>query len=240
MSAPRSLRVFRRWPAAVAVLLVMAVWPRQAAAQVWIGSDGPRRGSVTISGGVVSFGGFDLGTRNAEETRNINTGSGPFALFAVDSRVARAPGAQLRAGVYLSPAISIETGLQYGRPKLSSRLSGDAEQAPDVTAVETVTRYLVDGSVLFHLTPLAFAGHRGMPFFGVGGGYLRELHDQNELVETGREYHAIGGLELWFGRRSPRFGVRADVGASMRDGGADFRSGRRTVPTAGVSLVYLF
>ena len=240
MSAPRPRRVGRRWLAGVAAVLIVAGWPRQAGAQVWLGSDAPRRGSIEISGGVVWFGGFDLGARNAEETRNINTGSGPFALFAVDSRVAAAPGARLRAGVYLSSAISVEGGLQYGRPRLSSRLSGDAEQAPDLTAGETVTRYLVDGSLLFHLTPLAFAGRRAMPFFGAGGCYVRELHDQNELVETGREYHAIAGMQVWFGQRSPRFGVRADVGASMRSGGTDFRSGRRTVPTAGVSIVYLF
>jgi hypothetical protein len=34
--------------------------------------------------------------------------------------------------------------------------------------------------------------------------------------------------------------MRVEAGASIRDGGVDFRSGRRTVPTAGVSLAYLF
>jgi hypothetical protein len=224
----------------MAVMALVAVWPADAAAQVWIGSDAPQRGSVEISGGVVSFGGFDLGTRNAEETRNINTVTGPFALFAADSRVAGAPGAQIRVGVYLSKAISLETGLQFGRPMLSSRLSSDAEDAPGVTADEPMTRYLVDGSLLLHLTHLSFAGGRGVPFLSGGGGYLRELHERNEYVETGREYHASAGLKLWFGQRTPRFGVRADVGASMREGGTDFRSGRRTVPTAAVSLSYLF
>jgi hypothetical protein len=221
-------------------MTVLAAWPADAGAQVWVGSDRPQRGSVEISGGVVSFGGFDLGTRNAEETRNINTGTGPFALFASDSRVKAAPGAQIRIGVYLSRAISLEAGLQYGRPMISSRLSGDAEGAPDVTADETITRYLVDGSLLLHLTGLSFAGGRGMPFLSGGAGYLRELHDLNEYVETGREYHATAGLKLWFGQGAPRFGLRADVGASIRDGGIDFRSGRRTVPTGGVSLAYLF
>lgn len=240
MTAPASESVCWRRFAFVAVTALLAVWPADAVAQVWIGSSAPRRGSVEISGGAVSFGGFDMGTRNAEETRNINTGTGTFALFAADSRIAAAPGAQLRVGVYLSPAISLETGVQYGRPRLASRLSGDAEQAPGLTAAETVTRYVFDGSLLFHLSRLSFAGGRGVPFLSGGGGYLRELHERNELIETGREYHAAAGLKLWFGQRSPRFGLRADVGASIRNGGTDFRSGRRTVPTAGLSLAYLF
>jgi hypothetical protein len=141
--------------------------------------------------------------------------------------------------VYLSKAISIEAGLQYARPTLSSTLTSDAEDAPDLTAVETITRYMVDGSLVLHLTGLSFAGGRGVPFLSGGGGYLRELHERNEFIETGREYHSSAGLNLWFGR-TPRLGLRVDAGASIRDGGADFRSGRRTVPTAGFSLAYLF
>ena len=228
-----------RWRAPMAVLFLLACWPADADAQIWIGSDAPQRGSVEISGGVVVFGGFDMGSLDAEETRNINTGTGSFTLFTADSRVGAAPGAQLRVGVYLSKAISIEAGLQYGRPKLSTTLTSDAEDAPDLTAEETTTRYLVDGSLVLHLTRLSFAGGRGVPFLSGGGGYLRELHDRNEFIETGREYHATAGLKLWFGR-TPRVGLRVDAGASIRDGGSDFRSGRRTVPTASVSLAYLF
>jgi hypothetical protein len=223
----------------MAALFLLAIWPADADAQVWLGSDAPRRGSVEISGGLVYFGGFDMGSLNADETRNINTGTGPFTLFATDSRAGAAPGAQLRVGVYLAKAISIEAALQYGRPKLSSRLTGDAEDAANLTAEETTTRYLAQGSLVLHLTRLSFGAGRGVPFLSGGGGYLRELHEQNEYIETGREYHATAGLNLWFGR-TPHVGLRVDAGASIRDGGADFRSGRRTVPTAGFSLAYLF
>jgi hypothetical protein len=228
------------WFGSVVFVAILAAWPAAGAAQVYIGSDAPRRGSVEISGGVVAFAGFDMGTRNAEETRNIGTGTGRFALFAAESRVAAAPGAQLRVGVYLSHALSLETGLQYGRPALSTTLSSDAEQAPDLTASETVSRYLVDGSLVFHLNRAAFAGGRGVPFSAGGGGYLRELHERNEFMETGGEYHAGAGVKVWFGPGTPRFGLRADVGASVRSGGTDFRSGRRAVPTGSLSLAYLF
>ena len=228
------------WIASTAVVILLACWPGRADAQVWLGSNPPRRGSIEISAGVVSFGGFDMGTRNAEETRNINTGTGPFALFAAHSRIAATPGAQVRVGAYLSRRLSLETSLQYGRPTLSTSLSSDAEEAPSLTAADTITRYVVDGSLLFHLTQLAFAGGRGVPFLAGGAGYLRELHESNEFVGTGREYHATAGLNLWLGQGKHRVGLRADGGATVRQGGADFRSGRRTVAAAGASVAYLF
>ena len=73
-----------------------------------------------------------------------------------------------------------------------------------------------------------------------GAGYLRELHEEDALVEEGVEYHAGAGLKWWFGQGSRRFGVRGDVGMSVRDGGFDFDEGARVVPVAGVSLVYTF
>ena len=112
----------------------MSASPAAAHAQVGAGPDQPHKGSVEIGAGVISFAGFDLGTANAEETRNINTGTDPFTLFVSDSRMGGAPGAQFRVGVYLSKAVSLESSVQYARPTLSIRLSNDAEQAPDVTA----------------------------------------------------------------------------------------------------------
>jgi hypothetical protein len=229
-----------RWGTVTAVVLLVSAWPGSADAQVWRGSDPPRRGSVEISGGVISFSGFDLGNRNAEETRNVNTGADPFTLFASGSRMGGGPGAQFRVGVYLAGALSLESSLQYGRPRLSTRLSNDAEQAPGLTAEDTITRYVADGSVLFHLTHLSFAGGRAVPFLAGGAGYIRELHDSNEFVQTGHEYHAGAGLHLWFGEGTHRLGFRADVGASMRSGGADFGTASRTVPTGGASIAYLF
>jgi hypothetical protein len=230
----------RAWGAVIAVVLLVSAWPAAAEAQLWRGSDAPRPGSVEITGGVISFAGFDLGNRNAAETRNINTGADPFTLFAAGSRIGGAPGAQFRVGVYLAKAVSLESSVQYGRPKLSIRLSNDAEQAPGVTADDTITRYVADGSVLFHLTHLSFAGGRAVPFISGGAGYIRELHDANEFVQTGHEYHAGAGLHVWFGEGTHRLGFRADVGASMRDGGADFGTGSRTDPTGGASIAYLF
>lgn len=203
-------------------------------------SGGPRPGAVEISAGGAFTGRMDLGATDAEQTRNINTGTGRFVLFSTASEVEAAPSAVVRGAVYLTRAVAIEAGFHYSRPRLSVRLSGDAEQAPAVTARETLSRYVVDGSLVLHLTGLSFAGGRGVPFLAGGGGYLRELHEQNELMQTGREYHAGGGVKLWMGSRRPRVGLRLDGGLSLRSGGADFSAGRRAMPTAGASILYLF
>jgi hypothetical protein len=161
-------------------------------------------------------------------------------LFTATSRVKPSLGLQGRLGVFISKSVSLEAGIQFARPTLSSRLSDDAESAPDVTATETLTRLIADGSLVLHLSGLSFAGGKGVPFVRGGAGYIRELHEKNEVIETGREYHAGAGLHVWFGQRKHRVGLRTDLGISVRNGGADLSDATRTVPTAGVSLAYLF
>ncbi len=221
-----------------AALLLAGAWP--AGAQVWIGrgGPGPRGGSVEFSGGVLWAQGFDLGSAAAVLTRNPTTGSTPFTLFNSDTQLDAAPGAQARLGVYLSRRISVEGGVQYSRPTLSTRLSGDVESADSITISETITRYIFDGAVVVHLGDVG--GGRAVPFVTGGAGYIRELHAGNELVETGTQYYAGGGVKVWFGQARRRLGIRGDVGVAVRDGGFDFKEGRRTVPTAGASLLYLF
>jgi hypothetical protein len=226
--------------ATLCAVVLSAAFPAASQAQVYLGSAAPHRGSWEVSGGASWSDGYDLGTSSADLTRNTGTGTGPFELFTSNTRVTTSTGGQGRLGVYLSRSVALEAGLQFLRPVVSSRLTNDAEEAEDTTATETISRYVVDGSVVFHLTGLSFAGGRGVPFLTGGAGYLRELHDRDELIETGRTYHGGAGLKLWFGQGARRLGVRADVGLAMRDGGFDFSDGRRTLPTAGFSLAYLF
>ena len=204
------------------------------------GGDAPRAGSKEFSGGATWSHGYDLGATRATLTRNPGTGTTPFELFSADTRIDAAPAAHARLGVYVARSVSLEGGVQYSRPMLRTRLGNDAEGAAAITATETVTRLVIDGSVLFHLWPASFGGGRGVPFIIGGGGYVRELHQGNELIETGREIHVGGGLKYWFGSGRRRAGLRADVGVSMREKGIDFGDARRTVPTAGVSLLYVF
>ena len=68
----------------------------------------------------------------------------------------------------------------------------------------------------------------------------RDLHDGNALIETGAEYHGMAGVKWWSSSRPRRWGIRGEGGFSVRDGGFDLGEGRRTVPVASASLLYLF
>ena len=133
---------------------------------------------------------------------------------------------QARIGFVVTPALVVEGGFRFTRPVYQVRVSGDAEGAADTTVEETLSQYVFDGSVVWQFTRAAFAGGRAVPFVFGGAGYLRELHEEDALVEEGLEYHAGGGLKWWFGQGRRRFGVRGEAGISIRDGGFDFKDGR--------------
>lgn len=232
-----------RTAARVACVAALLVAPgREASAQVWMsgGGPGPRRGSWELSGGALWAGGYDLGREDALLTRNPPTGSTPFHWFSSRTRLEPRAGAQARVAVYVTRALALEGGVQYSRPQLSIRLSDDAEGADPATATSPLTRYVVDGSAVFHLLRFSFANGRGVPFVSGGAGYVRELHRDNELLETGTEIHGGGGVKIWFGGGNRRIGLRAEAGMTSRSGGFDFRDGRRTLPTAGASMLFLF
>lgn len=232
--------VLRFSRAVVCAAIGCGLGARPASAQIYVPHDVPRAGSLELSGGLVWSGGSDLGSASADLTRNPGTGTGPFVLFTTDSQIDAGVGLQGKFGVYLAPSVSVEGGLRVARPDLAVKLSGDAESAPDVTATETLTRYVIDGSVLFHLTGASFSGGKGIPFVLGGGGYLRDAHEKNEVIETGHEFHVGAGLHYWFGEGKNRVGVRGDVGISIRSGGVDAADKSRTVPTVAGSIAYLF
>jgi hypothetical protein len=218
-----------------ALLMVLSATP--CVAQVYIGRATPRAGSVEVSGGLLAAAGKDLPDVSATLTRNPGTGSGGFELFRSDATLTTAFGGQARVGFYFSPKLAVEGGVQYARPRVEVRLTGDAESAANTTASETVASYLFTGSLVYH-----FGRNTGRirPFLAAGGGHVRDVHAGNGLVDTGNEFHAGAGFKSWFGRGRSKVGIRADVTASMRDGGVGAEESRRIVPTAAFSLAYLF
>jgi hypothetical protein len=218
----------------VAALLVGGA--SDAAAQRYVGSGGPRPGAVEISGGGMWSAGQDLASHDALLTANPGSGLSSVKLFSSEPTLDPVVGAQALVGVYLTRALAIEGGVQYSRPTLSVRLTDDFEDAPDVTATSAISQYLFTGSVVYHF------GRPGRvaPFIAVGGGQLRDVHSGNELIETGTEYHGKVGVKIWTGHGRGRFGIRAEGGLSVRNGGFNFDEDQRIVPTAAVSLAYLF
>ncbi|MCA1558851.1 MAG: hypothetical protein LC753_01890 [Acidobacteria bacterium] len=230
------------WRLAASVVLSLAV-ASPAAGQVLIRKrvrEVPRTGAWEVSAGAVWLAGFDLEDRTAALTRNSTTDTSPFEQFTTTSRLAAATGVQGRLAYYVTRSVAIEAGARYAKPTLAVRITGDAEQAADVTAEEKVSHYVFDGSVVVHLPQLSFASGRAVPFFALGAGYVRELHEGDELVETGTEYHGGAGLKVLSAPGARRSGLRVDVGISSREGGLDLPDRRSTQTFAAVSLLYLF
>jgi hypothetical protein len=217
----------------VAVFLVSFGVAAPAMAQP-VAAAGPRPGRLELSGGGVFVGGYGLGERKAELTPN--SGSSSFEEFTTGNRVRQAFGVQARIGFAVTPAIVLEGGVRFTRPVYEVSVSGDVENAVDTTIEETLSQYVFDGSLVWQFS----RGGRAVPFVFGGAGYLRELHEEDALVEEGVEYHAGGGFKWWFGQGGRRFGVRGEVGISIRDGGFDFKDSQRVVPVVGGSLVYTF
>ena len=226
--------------AAKPLLISLAVLSLTAAAeaQVYLGSDAPRRGSFEAAGGGMFAPGFDLGSVTAELTRSTPTEK--FDLFTSDTEVSGFPGAFVRLGYYLADSVSVEGGFRYARPIISVRLSGDAESAPDLTADETASHYVFEGSARWHLRNLSFASGSAIPYLSGGAGYLRELHEGNQLVETGQEYHALAGINFWLGSGTHRFGLRFEGGLSARKKGFDPDESLRMQPIVFGGVAYLF
>lgn len=224
----------------VLVLCAICTMASPAAAQLLSRPEAPRRGSWEIGGGATWGASTDFGEQRAQQTRNPTTGSEPFDVFVADSSLQSAPGVQAYVAFYLTRAISLEAGARYARPQLRVRLSSDVEDAEPITAEEDVSQYQFEGSLVLHLTNLTFANGRAVPFVIGGAGHVRDLHQGNELVETGSEFHGGGGLKWWFGSGPGRWGLRVEARATSREGGFDLAEDRRTVASAAVSLAYLF
>lgn len=206
-----------------------------ASAQPYIGSTAPRRGSIEIGAAGLWNGGHDAGGRSASETPNGSGGAAPLTLFTATSRVRPSLGGDARVAVYLSARTAVEGTLQYSRPILEVRLANDFENAAPVTAEGQVTSYIAGASLLYH-----FGTGRLVPFVSGGGGYVRQLHEDNADLVTGSEIHAGGGLKYWFGARRRRFGLRLDAQASARTRSAEFEQKRRILPAVAGGLTYLF
>jgi hypothetical protein len=216
------------------VAALLLVTPLSVCAQPYLGTAGPDAGTIEIGGGVVWLQGYDAGGSSALETRNTTGGPGPLTLFETDSQVLSATGVAAQIGVYLGRRVSAEGVFQYSRPILRLRPASDFENADPVNIDGQVTTYVVGGSVLYH-----FGDGRVVPFVSGGGGYVRQLHEDNAVLVTGSEIHGGGGVKIWFGS-AHRLGFRLDAQVSSRDKAVAFEEKRRNIPTVGAGLTVRF
>jgi hypothetical protein len=187
-----------------------------------------------VSAGITWAGGYPLGDAVASTRRNATGTSTPpsFTLFRADTELTSASGMQARIGFGLIENLSIEVAGSMARPRLAISIAEDPETEATTLAGSEVTQYIVDVGAVYSL-PWTL-GNRTTPYAVVSFGYLRQLHEDRSVVETGRTLQFGGGARFWLrGTEASNraVGVRAEFAAVMRTGGVDFADARRTFPT---------
>ena len=116
-------------------------------------------------------------------------------------------------------------------------ITADAEAPSQELAGEKLQQYVFDGGITWQL-PVS-TGPRLALFVSGGGGYLRQLHEERTLGETGQVYYTGAGARYWLRGghgASKALGVRGDVRVNVRRKGIDFEDKMRTYPTFSVFL----
>jgi len=190
-------------------------------------------GRMQISVGPRWTGGSSLSRGDANET----TSSGSeFRLFTASTTLARATSVDARFGYAVSHRLRALVSGSYGKPALRISVSNDAENAAPITATERIQQFVVRGGAAWAVLEAS----RFAPFVAAEIGYLRELHSEQTLVQTGRVVEFGGGATYpLVSRRSGRFkyvGARVDARAVMRSKGAALDGGVRVAPAVGVGL----
>jgi hypothetical protein len=221
----------RRMTALLAIAWVAAASP--AAAQSTATS-----GRVEVGGGLLWIGPQPLGSRTATET--TGTG-GTLPLFTETSTLSGAPGVDVRIAAKVTPTFEAEASASYARPTVRTQLGNDFESAPALTATERLQQFTVSGGANWYFLRRSSTV---TPFLGASAGYLRQLHENATLAQTGQQYQVGGGVKVMLTSRVHQrvkgAGIRADARALIRSNAIAF-DGRRPASLAiGISLFFRF
>jgi hypothetical protein len=195
-------------------------------------------GRLELSAGVVWGGGLDLGSAAATETSPAGQ---PVPIFATSTTLGALAAFEGRIGWRFSRSFTAEADATVGQHDLRIALSNDVEGAPAATVSERVDQFTIGGALLWH-APLG--SPRLRPFAAAGGGYLRALHENATLAQTGHYYQFGGGVDVLLASRGTArlkaVGVRVDARALVRINGVAFDAAARTAPAAAASLFVRF
>lgn len=191
--------------------------------------------------GATTSGRESLGSRTIE-SRAVAVGTTTPAgstLFRTETTLGRGVGGDLVVLLPLTRSLALDVRATAGRRTLTTRLGADAEGATGTAASEQVTEVEIGGRASW-LLPAGPWPKRLRPFVAAGGAYLRQLHEDRVLVETGTAWRADLGTHVWLrggrGGRGPALGVTAEVGWHWRAGGITTVDGARSSPAATARL----
>ena len=213
---------------AVALLMPVALFAQSA-----------RDGRMEIGAGPGWFGPVYFAEVNSTEA---SPGGARKTIFRTNSELESSAGVDARIGIRLTARLQAESSLALNLTRLATHISGDFELAPNTTASEPVAQYLVEGGLVVHLA--RWRSGRVAPFTTAGVGYLRHVNDGRTLIETGRSYYVGGGahylLKSSGSGRLKSAGFRADIRATILEGGVAFDRAKHLAPFIGASLFARF
>ncbi len=194
-------------------------------------------GRLQVSVGAGWLGGASFG----EQPADLRGASGnPYRLFESETSLRGTGLFEARGGFALTKRYAIEGRAAMSKPELQTIVSSDAEASGTFTLVESLDQYIFDGGVLVHLDELdAF----GLKPFAIGGfGYVRQLHEEQQLVETGHLFYVGGGVTLPLFSRAQGFirsvSVRGDLRLNVLS--LELDEGSRSQGSASASLALTF
>ena len=220
---------------AVLAAIVLSLFASSASAQ-----EGPslRAHHVTLGASVVWAGGYDIGDATAELRGNAPGAAAPvFNWFTSASRITAAAFPELHVGIALTPKFSVDGGVAFAKPRIAVAITNDAEAPAQELPGEQIEQYQIGAGVTWQL-PVGL-GRKAAPFVSAGGAYLRQLHEDRALAETGQVYYAGAGARYWLAGghgAAKAAGVRLDARVNLRKDGIDFENKMRAYPSLTLSF----
>jgi opacity protein-like surface antigen len=198
-------------------------------------------GQFEVSAGTTWVGSALLGSRDATLT---GSSGDRFRLFSTSSELGRATGFNVRLGRHVTGVVEAEVSASYASPLLTTSIVDDAENATATAASEAIRQFTIEGGALFNLLQWRL-GARVLPFVAAGGGYLRQLHEGNALVQAGKVVYVGGGARIPLvsrgaDKRLTQLGVRVDLRALLRSGGVMLDGKSHISPALSASLFVRF
>ncbi len=195
---------------------------------------------ITVDGGATWTGSYPIGISEANLRTNApGAAPPPFTLFSVDSRIGSAVGGELRVGFEVGAGFAVEGTASLSRRRLAFSISGDPEASPAEYSGESLQNYEFGAGLTWQLPrPRA---DKLRAFLSGGGAYLRQLHQDRTLVETGQLFYAGAGARYWLrGRPDSRrsIGLRGDLRLNVSTDAIDFEDRSRVYPSLSLLLFW--
>lgn len=202
---------------------------------VLVGLGRPASAQVLFDVGAVLVGGAHAGTSTA--TYTAPDGS-QVPQFSLDKSLAPAAGVTGHLSMRLSSRVRLEASARWARTEFRTKLSGDADGADNVTATQSVDRFVVGGGATIGLKQIG----RWHSFARGSFGWLRELSDDQSLYQDGWVGELGGGANFRWKEKAGHFrpyGIRADIWLDIRHGGLSFSEKSRLLsPAFSAALIF--